>query len=111
MSRKAISLGGSTMDLLITMAEGMPGAIRVLTEILNADPEAGLLTILSLDDMNIRGSQIWIGYKDFCESDLGVFVQAIKDRSKDMVDLINSNAADTNAPDERAVTSGASFER
>lgn len=111
MSRKRITLGGSVQDLILIMGEGIPGALRVLLDIITDDSESGLMTILGLDDMNIRGSQIWIGYKDFCGEDLEVFKLAIKDRSREMVDLINSRAADTNAPEERAVTGGASFER
>lgn len=51
--------------------------------------EHGLISVLSLDDMNIWGSQIWIGYKDYCGSDLDKFAECIKQRDQGMIDKIN----------------------
>ncbi|MBU2177728.1 MAG: hypothetical protein KJ556_21760 [Gammaproteobacteria bacterium] len=107
-NRQDISLGSSMQDLLVTMAEGNPGAITVLMRLMGT--EFGPMRILSLDDMNIRGTQIWIGHKDHCGEDLGVFARAIMDRDQAMVDTINRHGEMGNHT-ERAVTSGASYER
>jgi len=104
MTRKRIELTDSVMDVLMNMSEGNPGAITVLAEMLNRD---GLMDILTLDDMNIRGSQIWLGFKDFAGEDMDVFMAAIKERSQDMVNKIN----EMSGPGEQAVRSGASFTR
>jgi hypothetical protein len=89
--REEINLDGDTMDLLTTMAEGNPGGLTVMMKLLENDPIVGLAHILHLNDMNIRGTQIWVGYKDHCKSDLQVFIQAIKDRDEAMIDTINKN--------------------
>ena len=40
----------------------------------------GIFDILSLDDMNMRGSQIWVAYKDHCGQDIEKFIACIKER-------------------------------
>jgi hypothetical protein len=60
------------MDTLILMAEGNPGALNVLIELEKSD---NLVWAMHLDDMNIRGTQIWLGYKDYCKQDLNKFVE------------------------------------
>ena len=102
--RKPIQLTDTMMDTMVKMSEGNPGGLRVLLEVYSKDP----LMILGLDDMNIRGWQIWVGYKDFCKCDLDLFIEKIKERSGDMVDIINQEAIRGGYP-VRAVTSGASF--
>ena len=104
--RSAIGLHNKLPDLLFEMSEGNPGAISVLIG-LQKDP-LHLLTILHLDDMNIRGSQIWVGYKDCCDCDIDKFSEKVKARDQGMVDHINNECASYG---EIAVTSGASFNR
>lgn len=93
MAREKIELTDNVMDVVVKMSEGNPGGLSVLTEILKKEPTDGFFTILTLDDMNIRGTQIWIGYKDHCNSDLDVFIKAVKDRDQAMVDKINEVGA------------------
>lgn len=108
--REAINLSDSTKDVVMKMAEGNPGAISVLTQLLNSDDPAALMLLLDLDDMNIRGSQIWVGYKDHCGEDLEKFTQAIRDRDRAMVDAINAECwRIKDGYREQAVTGGASF--
>ncbi len=106
MSREAVNLSDSTTAVLQKMAEGNPGAITVLMALLGRDDPAALMTLLSLDDMNMRGSQIWVGYKDHCGEDIEKFAQCINDRDSEMIATVNANSG----IDERAVTSGASFD-
>ena len=109
MTRKAIDLIGSTMDLLMLMSEGNPGAITVLTRMLqDSDSSLGVIRILDLDDMNIRGTQIWIGYKDYCKQDIDCFLKALQDRDPKMVQFINEQNK-AQGETEIAVTSGSSF--
>lgn len=72
-----ITLGMSTMDAIVALAEGNPGATTVLTALLrdgrNIDPDAmlqGLTPLFSLDVMGIYGPSIWMLYKDVCEENL-----------------------------------------
>jgi hypothetical protein len=103
--RKEIGLNMSIMEALILMSEGNPGAATVLAEL--AKREDGFIWILSLDDMNIRGTQIWVGYKDVCESNIEKFIEAIKKRDKKMIDYINEVGEKGNHQ-YKAVESGAS---
>jgi hypothetical protein len=78
-------------DMLIKMSEGNPGGLSVIMEIIKqAGPEQGWLFMHILDEMNMRGSQIWLGYKDHCGQDLQAFMEAVRKRSLAMVAKINS---------------------
>lgn len=90
MEREELRLNENLMDWLQKMAEGNPGALTVLLTALKekGTQEMGEL-ILFLDDMNIRGTQIWIGYKDYCDCDIDKFVGCIKEKDQAMIDKIN----------------------
>ncbi len=72
-----INLKDSVKDILMKMGEGNPGGLRVMMDIISLGPEIdpddfakGLGTILWMDSLNIRGSKIWMLYKDVCGEDL-----------------------------------------
>lgn len=98
---------GNLIEMVVDMAEGNPGAVDVLTQIVKAEGELGMFTILNLDDMNIRGPQIWVGYQDYCEGDLAKFVAATKVRDEKMIAKINEKCS---CSGEIAVQHGASYE-
>ena len=102
--REEVSYTGTTMDLMVLMAEGNPGALSALIEL--SKGELGLIDILHLDDMNVRGSQIWLGYKDHCDGDIEKFRTCIRQRDPEMVSTINANRG--MPPEWMAVESGAS---
>lgn len=52
---------------ILEMSEGNPGALRVLCELLKYK---GLESVVKLQDMNIKGTRIWLCYKDLCRCDL-----------------------------------------
>lgn len=90
MSREKISEDGDVMAMIVLMSEGNPGGATVMAELLKANSdEVGLALIFKLAEMNIRGSQIWVGFKDHCDQDLELFMQAIIDGDQMMVDTIN----------------------
>lgn len=96
---------GTIMEDLVAMSEGNPGAVSVLAAILK-DDDLGYITVLNLDDMNIRGAQIWIGFKDVCDGDLEKFVEKVKSRDEAMIAAINEHRGHSGW---KAVTSGASY--
>jgi hypothetical protein len=104
--RKEVNIGDSIKETLFLFGEGNPGGLCVLMELMQ-DKERGFIDVLSLDDMNIRGTQIWIGYKGHCNEDLEVFRKAIRERSREMVDTINEEGLRGNH-EHMAVTGGAS---
>lgn len=87
--RKDITLDTSVMDLMTTMCEGNIGALNVIMELVKQDPDKGVFWLLHLDDMNIRGSQIWIGFKYYCGQDMNRFIECIKTRDEGMIAKIN----------------------
>ena len=63
------------------MAEGNPGAMTAMTELVKDDPSFGLIYLAHLDDMEIYGAHIWVGYKDICKFDVDMFRKKILDHS------------------------------
>lgn len=106
MSREKLNTTGDMKEAIVQMSEGNPGAINVLIQLMKDPME--FIDILNLDDMNMRGSQIWIAYKDHCKEDIEALRKAIRDRDPEMVATVNaSRGSDPDAPP--AVTHGASF--
>ena len=103
--RIPLNFNSTTEDVLLLMAENSMGARSVLDQLLDKYPDEGLLALLHLDDMNIRGPQIWVGYKYFCEGNLDKFLKSIYSRSSEMVGTINKIGKEGNHKD-KAVTEG-----
>lgn len=108
-AREKITLEDTGLNTIFKMSEGNPGAVKGLTSLIQDDPTNGLMLMLGLDDMNIRGSQIWSAYKHYCNEDIEKFKEVIHNRDKDMVEFVNEHEASVGG--EKAVTSGASFDR
>jgi hypothetical protein len=74
--RSRISLTDSGQDVLVKMAEGNPGALSAMIDILQKhdaiDPQAamgGIGAILMLDTWGIYGSSIYVLWNDKCDRD------------------------------------------
>jgi len=72
-----IQLTDNTMDILIKMSDGNPGALTAMMEIIekheSIDPQAmmgGLGAIMILDTWKIYGTDIYILYNDKCDKDV-----------------------------------------
>ena len=72
-----ITLTDTILDVVTKMSDGNPGAINtmmlILKEAKNIDPQAfmdGLSVLLSLDDMGIYGTEIYILSNDQCNRDI-----------------------------------------
>ena len=87
-SREEINIDGSVLDMLLLMSEGNPGAMTVLSRIMNKC-DAGAMSVFDLDDMNIRGAQIWVAFKYVCNEDLNMLCEKLKKRDPSMVEAIN----------------------
>ena len=105
MARETLIFGMSWVDIVVVLSEGNPGAARVLADIIKEDQVEGIHLCLHIDDMNLRGPQIWVGFKDHCGQDVDVFKAAIIDRDSEMVATINKECGG----EEKAVTSGGSY--
>lgn len=107
-ARPKLGFNDTMLDAIMKMTDGNPGAIVGLTSLLKADKTGGML-LFGLDDMNIRGSQIWQAYKYLYKEDGEKFAKAVGRRDRNMVDFINQELASVGG--EKAVTGGASFDR
>lgn len=72
-----IDLTDSPMSAITKMADGNPGAVRVLMELFQQwpviDPDSALgefSGVLHLDTLDIYGHRIWQFYKEVCQQDL-----------------------------------------
>ena len=88
--RTKLNLSSGIQDAVVQMAEGNPGALSVLMKLLQDGP-MGFMNLLHLDDMVMRGSQIWVAYKDHCGSDLEELKQALLNRDPAMVATVNAS--------------------
>lgn len=81
-----IKLSDNTMDIVIKMSEGNPGAISVLykllqpkTNLIDPDTVMGRLgNILSLDTLGIYGADIDVLMNDICGNDMVKFITVIR---------------------------------
>jgi hypothetical protein len=122
MKRENIDPFRGFKDAILTMADGNPGAVSVLGYCLDRQGRAEFMmeTLIHLDDMNIRGSQIWIAFKDYCahgqdriahtEENLDRFINAVKMRDSNMVDMVNqASLRGETGTQHKAVIHGASM--
>ena len=82
-----IVLQDSMRDILLKVGEGNPGALRVCMDIVKEgkqiDPDnivGGIGVLLSLDDMGIYGSRIWMFFKDVCGENLVGMLSVLRAR-------------------------------
>jgi hypothetical protein len=105
MAREKIELTDNLVNFAAKMSEGNPGAIAVLSKLLT-DP-ANFTFLLHMDDMNIRGCQIWVAYKDWAGGDIEKLKKGLSERDVELVKCVNENSG----IEEIAVVSGASRDR
>jgi hypothetical protein len=87
-----------TVDL---MAEGHPGVTAVI-HLVYRYAAYPIDIIMDLDDMNMRGLQIWHAW-DICGQDIDMFILRVADRDPKLVEAVNALLPDE---PERAVTYG-----
>ena len=96
-----IELSDTEQDVVIKMAEGNPGALSVIMDILmgatsRIDPDntlEGIGTILHLDQFGIYGPRIWMLYKDVCNQDMVATIGVIRACQLGLIDLDTLNHA------------------
>jgi hypothetical protein len=98
-----------TRELVAEMSEGNPGALSVLVRLLKERPLDGPFVILHMDDMNIRGTQIWLAYKDHCGQDINALADAVTRRDPELVATVNRESGYPEYCKELATVGGASY--
>jgi len=71
-----LKLNDTVRDVLLKLADGNPGAMNVIAQLLAK--EDGLLHVLKLDDLEIYDSLIWLCYKDLLGSDIDKLYNLLK---------------------------------
>jgi len=89
MERQPINWDDSLREVLLKMAEENASSLKLMLRILKRFGYEGFSLILQLDDMNIRGIQIWVGYKFHCRGNFDRFIQCIQKRDLEMIETIN----------------------
>jgi hypothetical protein len=107
-TRKSLALESNLASMANILADGNIGAFTLLlTMARDGDLMDTTLTFLGIDDLNMRGEQVWVAFKH-CNNDLPTFINAINKRDQVMIDAVNEQVI--SPPGERAF-SGASFKR
>jgi hypothetical protein len=82
--KERIKLTDSTMDVLMKMAEGNPGALTTCLQLIQSDridPDAfmgGLGKILDLDRMGIYGTDIYVLWSDICDCNTAKLITVLR---------------------------------
>ena len=67
-----LTMNTPLIDMVSIMSEGNPGAVHVITQLVKTS-QVGIIKVLTLDELEIYGSDIWVLFKDCCnESTLKV---------------------------------------
>jgi basic membrane lipoprotein Med (substrate-binding protein (PBP1-ABC) superfamily) len=89
MSKDLFDPKASIEDNIISLSQGNPGAVTVLTSAVKRDKSEAVMLFNDLADMNMYGPRIWLGYKDYSGEDLDAFIDAVRSQEEEMVELIN----------------------
>lgn len=80
-----IQLSDNTMDVIVKMSEGNPGAMTALMEIMSKgakiDPDdfmGGLGAVLGLDTNGIYGTDIYVLYSDICDRNVAKMLSVLR---------------------------------
>jgi hypothetical protein len=66
MAATVIKSGMTNSELLMVMSEGNIGAVTALTMLVQQSPAHAYLNFVALDELGIRGSNLWIFCKHVC---------------------------------------------
>lgn len=70
---------------IVAFCEGNPGALRVLcsaVQLLHHNDDSVDQFFKALTELDIRGPQIWVAYKDHCDEELITFIYRVKKRNE-----------------------------
>lgn len=76
------------------LADNNMGASTVLTKLLIERSDTFSQTCIDLDDMLMSGAQIWVLFKDWCNTNIDTFVLQCARREHMMVDFVNAACPD-----------------
>ncbi len=88
-----IDLKKSKGELLTEMSEGNMGTMAILDRMINKSNliNSVVYTFIDLDDMNMRGDQIWIAFHEYCKNNILKFLDCVQKRDEKMVNYVNNS--------------------
>lgn len=107
MQRQEILPTDTPFDIITKMSEGVPGASVLLSSAVKNDMR-GWFLVMELDNMNMRGSQIWLAYKDYCGENIELFWDCVKNHDAKMIDAVNIESAKCGQKDKAIQVGGSS---
>ncbi len=115
-SRKSIAFGQSAEEVISQLADSNIGAVQLLSTMpYNGDAMAPFIFWCNIDDLNLRGEQIWVAFKywkdspdDTTEIKIERFRAAINAHDPELIAFINERCPC--GPREQAMD-GASYKR
>lgn len=107
----SIQMTDTPVEAIVKMAQGNPGALTVMGQLFELAAKEdkhieAMIYLMHMDDMGMRGPQIWAGFKDWAGHDITKFRDAVCSRDKEMIAAINKHPGVSGRP---VVAHGASF--
>lgn len=84
-------LQNEVVGILVHMADGNPGAITAIEKMFEVDFERSAEVLGTLNALGIRGSHLWVCFKDICNQDAEAFMDLVL---KDMGTTISKQLED-----------------
>lgn len=72
-----LSPNDSTMDLMLKMSEGNPGALMLCTELFKLGTP-GVVALINLDDIGLYGDRLYMLWNDCCDRDADKVIKVIE---------------------------------
>ncbi len=106
-----LTANDTTMDLMVKMGEGNPGAMMACMELFKMG-SSGVVTILNLDDIGLYGEKLYMLWSDCCGRDAEKVVKVVKARNfgklsdQDIRDRVSGTYGKPFTDEELAVEDG-----
>lgn len=79
----------NTVEMMHHMAQGNPGAIKVIAELLKRTDDGGEMAIIYLDELEFYGSKLWMAYKDYCKCNIDKLISKLIYKDEDLINYVN----------------------
>jgi len=87
-----LTIDDTGISAVMKLSGGNPGSVRVCAELLRLPN--GIMLLLDMDDMGMKGPSIWLGYKDFAGQNIETFAAALRSRDKEMIRVIKAGGGE-----------------
>ena len=75
------------IKIMVDISDGNPGAINAMMMCMEED----LASIFAIEKSGLRGSQIWLAYKDYSNCDTKKMIRGIIDKDPSLKEVLEIN--------------------